>query len=194
MYSYNKFATSYVRINIYPTFGLDGLIVPYRSIYEEPRSFKTPGRVCFIPGKPVTVKIIDVERDRVVSSNLLNPNLYVIQVTHANHTWIVKRRYKHFQNLHQQLQIYRLVKSIFGDLHTAEPKLTDEFISLESHFTFHFHQKRTESVGILTKPHYPKMKREKLRGSPNSPEDQMPLCLLIISQREGSFWKNTYKI
>lgn len=80
-------------------------MVPYRTFHASPQSFKTPNRKCFIPGRPVSIKIIDVQQTH--STHLLNPNLYVIQITHGDHTWTVKRRYKHFQQLHQQLQLYR---------------------------------------------------------------------------------------
>lgn len=51
------------------------------------------------------MKIIDNERS--VATHPLNPNLYTIEFRHGPFTWTIKKRYKHIQNLHNQLKIYR---------------------------------------------------------------------------------------
>lgn len=59
----------------------------------------------FIPGEEVQVRIIDYERS--VTTHPLNPNLYTIEFKHGPFIWIIKKRYKHIQYLHNQLKIYR---------------------------------------------------------------------------------------
>ncbi|OXA43953.1 Phospholipase D1 [Folsomia candida] len=107
----------------------EGLVIPYASVHEEPRSFKTPQRKCFIPGRPVEVKIIDVER--TASTHFLNANLYVIQLKHGDHVWTIKRRYKHFQHLHQQLMLYRVTLSVPFPSRTHRERRTTYKSSLE---------------------------------------------------------------
>lgn len=59
----------------------------------------------FIPGEKVQVRIINNERS--VTTHPLNPNLYTIEFKHGPFVWIIKKRYKHIQYLHNQLKIYR---------------------------------------------------------------------------------------
>ena len=67
--------------------------------------FKSQNRNIFIPGEDIRVKVIDIERS--VTSHPLNPNLYTIELTHGSFVWTIKKRYKHIQNLHNQLKIFR---------------------------------------------------------------------------------------
>lgn len=87
--------------------------------------FKSFHRNVFIPGSDVTVSIINYERNatthmlnpnlcvfiyNIIAANLLHPSLsfrYTISVTHGNYTWEIKKRYKQFQHLHQQLILFR---------------------------------------------------------------------------------------
>lgn len=80
-------------------------VVPFSTIHNPPVKFKSPHRKVFIQNQNIYVKILEYERS--VTTHLLNPNLYVIQFTHGDFTWIVKKRYKHIQHLHQQLKLYR---------------------------------------------------------------------------------------
>ncbi|XP_076675622.1 phospholipase D [Andrena cerasifolii] len=79
--------------------------IPFSAIHDLPMKFKSQNRNIFIPGKEVHVKIIDNERS--VTTHPLNPNLYTIEFRHGPFTWTIKKRYKHIQNLHNQLKIYR---------------------------------------------------------------------------------------
>ncbi|XP_067634459.1 phospholipase D1-like [Eurosta solidaginis] len=79
--------------------------IPYTSIYGPSMKFNSFQRKVFIPGKEIQVRIIDNERS--VTTHLLNPNLYTIELTHGSFTWTIKRRYKHFNSLHQQLSFFR---------------------------------------------------------------------------------------
>lgn len=59
----------------------------------------------FISGEEMQVRIVDNERS--VTTHPLNPNLYTIEFRHGPFVWIIKKRYKHIQHLHNQLKIYR---------------------------------------------------------------------------------------
>ncbi|XP_060654900.1 phospholipase D2 isoform X1 [Drosophila nasuta] len=79
--------------------------IPYTSIYGPNVKFNSFQRKVFIPGREIHVRIVDTERS--VTTHLLNPNLYTIELTHGTFTWRIKRRYKHFNSLHQQLSFFR---------------------------------------------------------------------------------------
>ncbi|CAH2091665.1 unnamed protein product [Euphydryas editha] len=79
--------------------------VPYKAIHEPPIKFNSVQRKVFIPGVPIKVRF--VENERSVTTHLINPNLYTINLQHGDFTWTIKKRYKHILNLHQQLTLYR---------------------------------------------------------------------------------------
>ncbi|XP_048480960.1 phospholipase D2 [Plutella xylostella] len=79
--------------------------VPFKSIHSPTLKFKSVQRKVFIPGVEIKVKFL--ENERSVTTHLLNPNLYTIQLEHGEFTWTIKRRYKHILYLHQQLSLYR---------------------------------------------------------------------------------------
>ncbi|KAJ1525142.1 hypothetical protein ONE63_009978 [Megalurothrips usitatus] len=79
--------------------------LPFQTLYDAPLKFKSPQRMVFIHGKEICVDIINYER--TVTTHLLNPNLYTIQLQHGDFTWTVQKRYKHFHHLHSQLKIFR---------------------------------------------------------------------------------------
>lgn len=80
-------------------------VLPFITIHNEAIKFKSQSRNIFIPGEDIFAKVIDIERS--VTAHPLNPNLYTIEFTHGPFTWTIKKRYKHIQNLHNQLKIYR---------------------------------------------------------------------------------------
>ncbi|KAG1656449.1 Phospholipase D1 [Nymphon striatum] len=73
-------------------------------LHDDPLAFKSPHREVLIPHVDINVRITEVT---YTASNLLNPYLYVIQLQHGNFEWTIKKRYKHFHHLHQQLRIFR---------------------------------------------------------------------------------------
>ncbi|KAH8413621.1 hypothetical protein KR222_002150, partial [Zaprionus bogoriensis] len=79
--------------------------IPFTSIYGPSVKFNSFQRKVFIPGREIHVRIVDTERS--VTTHLLNPNLYTIELTHGPFKWKIKRRYKHFMSLHQQLSFFR---------------------------------------------------------------------------------------
>ncbi|XP_074110458.1 phospholipase D isoform X1 [Cotesia typhae] len=80
-------------------------ILPFNAIHAPAVKFKSQKHNVFIPGEDIHVRIIDNERS--VTTHLLNPNLYTIEFRHGPFVWTVKKRYKHIQNLHNQLKIFR---------------------------------------------------------------------------------------
>ncbi|XP_021931643.1 phospholipase D1 isoform X2 [Zootermopsis nevadensis] len=87
-----------------------GMALPFSTIHEAQLGFKAQKRRVFIPGQDISVRITDYERS--VTTHLLNPNLYTIELQHGNFSWTIKRRYKHIQHLHQQLKLFRASLSI----------------------------------------------------------------------------------
>lgn len=79
--------------------------VPYTVIYSPSIKFHSYDRKIFIPGTQIHVAITDYERS--MTAHLFNPILYTIQLTHGNFIWTIKKRYKDFSNLHNQLRIFR---------------------------------------------------------------------------------------
>ncbi|KAL1442212.1 hypothetical protein MTO96_007835 [Rhipicephalus appendiculatus] len=88
-----------------------GTCFSYSRVHEPSCSLLTPNRLLTLPDCPLEVKIVSVERDHS-STHILYPNLYVIELRHGDFQWSIRRRYKHFQQLHQQLQMYRAAMSI----------------------------------------------------------------------------------
>ncbi|KAK7793830.1 hypothetical protein R5R35_014326 [Gryllus longicercus] len=132
----------------------DPKVIPFRTIHNTPLKFKSPQRKVFIPNEDIQVKIVDYERS--VTTHLLNPNLYVIQLTHGEFTWEIKKRYKHIQHLHQQLKIYRA--------------------SLNVPFPTKAHRERRTSFrnDLASSSGDKKAKRSALPRFPNKPEALVP--------------------
>ncbi|XP_030375279.1 phospholipase D2 isoform X2 [Scaptodrosophila lebanonensis] len=81
--------------------------IPFGSIYGPSVKFNSFQRKVFIPGREIHVRIEPNLVERSVTTHLLNPNLYTIELTHGPFKWTIKRRYKHFSSLHQQLSFFR---------------------------------------------------------------------------------------
>lgn len=79
--------------------------IPFPHIYNPPVKFTSYQRKIYIPGVETQVAVIDNERN--MTMHLLNPNLYTIQITHGPFIWTIKKRYKHFNTLHQSLRMFR---------------------------------------------------------------------------------------
>ncbi|XP_067674242.1 phospholipase D1-like isoform X4 [Haliotis asinina] len=78
--------------------------IPFRTIHNKPDPFNTIRANCWIGHLPVEVKLTKYEKH---VSKMLNPYLYTIEVKHGDFEWTVKRRYKHFRQLHDALTLYR---------------------------------------------------------------------------------------
>ncbi|KAI4462630.1 phospholipase d [Holotrichia oblita] len=79
--------------------------IPFNALYQKPVKFKSFHRDIFISGVPIEVTIVDYETSH--ATHLINPNLYTISLRHGDFTWEIKKRYKHIQDLHHQLVMFR---------------------------------------------------------------------------------------
>lgn len=106
------------------------LEIPFKSVYSASIKFNSFQRKVFIPGVDVIVKIIDTERN--VTTHFLSPNLYTIELTHGPFTWTIKKRYKHFNSLHQQLMVFRASLNIpFPIRRHKEKKATMKTVAIQ---------------------------------------------------------------
>ncbi|XP_019714944.1 phospholipase D1-like, partial [Hippocampus comes] len=95
----------------------DGL--PFRAIYNTV-GFKDC-KSAFL-SRPITANILEVERftsaqdrfnvsqQRSVSKSM--PAVYKIEMKHGEFTWLVKKKEKHFQDLHRDLKTYKAVLNL----------------------------------------------------------------------------------
>ncbi|XP_076175598.1 phospholipase D isoform X3 [Ptiloglossa arizonensis] len=127
-------------------------VIPFSAIHELPKKFKSQNRNIYIPGEEMHVKIIDNERS--VTTHPLNPNLYTIEFRHGPFTWTTKKRYKHIQNLHNQLKIYRT--------------------SLNIPFPTKSHKQRRSSLKSLGDVKERRSRRGALPRFPNKPDVLVP--------------------
>lgn len=89
--------------------------LPFTAIYHTV-GFKEPEAKVFL-SPPITAKILEVERftsaqDRfnVTSQRSVNksmPAVYKIELKHGEFTWVIKRKEKHFMDLHRELRTYK---------------------------------------------------------------------------------------
>ncbi|XP_030643413.1 phospholipase D1 [Chanos chanos] len=83
--------------------------IPFTTIYNF-LPFKSPDCVIFLEEVPISVRVTEVER--FTCTRVLNPNLYTIELSHGDFTWKIKRRFKHFQALHQELLKFKALLKI----------------------------------------------------------------------------------
>ncbi|CAN7993262.1 unnamed protein product, partial [Ixodes hexagonus] len=83
----------------------------FSRVHEPNCSLLKPSDRLLVPNCALEVKIVSVERDHS-STHIIYPNLYVIELRHGDFQWTIRRRYKHFQQLHQHLQMYRAAMAI----------------------------------------------------------------------------------
>ncbi|XP_066502961.1 phospholipase D1 [Hoplias malabaricus] len=95
--------------------------IAFSAVYKT-TGFKEPGALVFLKSFPITAKILEVERfasaqdrfnittQRSVSKML--PAVFRIELKHGNFTWIVKRKEKHFMELHRELRTYKTLLRI----------------------------------------------------------------------------------
>ncbi|CAD5118946.1 DgyrCDS7620 [Dimorphilus gyrociliatus] len=79
--------------------------IEWNRVHAKPSSKETYGKLCFIPRQKIIVDIIHIEQTRDFQ---LNPYLYTIQLQHGNYTWKIRRRYKHFRQVHDALSLLRI--------------------------------------------------------------------------------------
>ncbi|XP_026857222.2 phospholipase D1 isoform X2 [Electrophorus electricus] len=93
--------------------------------------FKSLDCNVFLDSVPIQVQVTEVER--FTSTRALNPNLYTVELNHGNFTWKIKRRFKHFQALHQELLKFKALLKIPlpHRIHSVQRR------SIRSHQRFH---------------------------------------------------------
>nr|XP_014341999.1 PREDICTED: phospholipase D1 [Latimeria chalumnae] len=82
-----------------------GSRIPLSAIYNT-KGFKDPNLQVYLPWAPIKVRVLEVERF-TSTTKVPSPNIYTIELTHGEFTWSVKRKFKHFQELHRELKRYK---------------------------------------------------------------------------------------
>uniref|UniRef100_A0A671Q2V7 Phospholipase n=1 Tax=Sinocyclocheilus anshuiensis TaxID=1608454 RepID=A0A671Q2V7_9TELE len=77
--------------------------IPFSAVYKT-IGFKEPGAHVFLTALPITAKILEVER---FTSAQDHPSLIFGNSLHGNFTWLIKRKEKHFMELHRELRTYK---------------------------------------------------------------------------------------
>uniref|UniRef100_A0A8C1I673 Phospholipase n=1 Tax=Cyprinus carpio TaxID=7962 RepID=A0A8C1I673_CYPCA len=100
---------------------VDSSRIPFSAVYRTV-GFKETEAEVYLTAAPITAKILDVERftsapgrfnmskHRSVSKAM--PAVFKIELKHGNFTWIVKRKEKHFMELHRELLRYKTLMRI----------------------------------------------------------------------------------
>ncbi|XP_078266685.1 phospholipase D1-like isoform X2 [Rhinoraja longicauda] len=83
----------------------DGAQIPFSAVYMT-KGFKEADIQVYITGAPIKAHVVDVERF-TSTRKVPSPNVYTIELTHGEFNWRVKRKFKHFQELHRELLRYK---------------------------------------------------------------------------------------
>uniref|UniRef100_A0A8C5NF45 Phospholipase n=1 Tax=Gouania willdenowi TaxID=441366 RepID=A0A8C5NF45_GOUWI len=82
--------------------------IPFSAVYSTV-GFKESSSRVFLPAVPVTARILEVERftsaQDLTTRSL--PAVFKIELKHGEFTWVVKRKEKHFMELHRELRTYK---------------------------------------------------------------------------------------
>uniref|UniRef100_A0A3Q1EVN3 Phospholipase n=1 Tax=Acanthochromis polyacanthus TaxID=80966 RepID=A0A3Q1EVN3_9TELE len=90
--------------------------IPFSAVYATV-GFKEANAKVYLPTVPITARILEVERfttaqdrfnlshHRSVNKSL--PAVFKIELKHGEFTWVVKRKEKHFLELHRELRTYK---------------------------------------------------------------------------------------
>ncbi|XP_044022243.1 phospholipase D1a [Siniperca chuatsi] len=90
--------------------------IPFSAVYATV-GFKEATATVYLPTVPITARILEVERfttaqdrfnlshHRSVNKSL--PAVFRIELKHGEFTWVVKRKEKHFMELHRELRTYK---------------------------------------------------------------------------------------
>ncbi|KAM6912956.1 phospholipase D1a [Xenentodon cancila] len=90
--------------------------IPFSAVYATV-GFKEANAKVYLPTVPITARILEVERfttaqdrfnlsqNRSVNKSL--PAVFKIEMKHGEFTWLVKRKEKHFMELHRELRTYK---------------------------------------------------------------------------------------
>uniref|UniRef100_A0AC35U608 Phospholipase n=1 Tax=Rhabditophanes sp. KR3021 TaxID=114890 RepID=A0AC35U608_9BILA len=97
--------------------------IPYASIYDELEEVRKRGY--FIPGRPVTARIVSAIRDEESHVHVLNAFLYTIELTHGKYVWRVTKRFTEFLNLHRRLITHRAAERLKAPVWRSSAKFED---------------------------------------------------------------------
>uniref|UniRef100_A0AAQ5Z729 Phospholipase n=1 Tax=Amphiprion ocellaris TaxID=80972 RepID=A0AAQ5Z729_AMPOC len=75
--------------------------IPFSAVYATV-GFKEANAKVYLPTVPITARILEVER---FTTSL--PAVFKIELKHGEFTWVVKRKEKHFLELHRELRTYK---------------------------------------------------------------------------------------
>ncbi|XP_041809525.1 phospholipase D1a [Chelmon rostratus] len=90
--------------------------IPFSAVYATV-GFKEASAKVYLPTVPITARILEVERfttaqdrfnlshHRSVNKSL--PAVFRIELKHGEFTWVIKRKEKHFMELHRELRTYK---------------------------------------------------------------------------------------
>ncbi|CAL8273449.1 unnamed protein product [Merluccius merluccius] len=85
--------------------------IPFSAVYKTV-GFKEASGTVYLPAVAVTARILEVERftsaqDRFNPSHQRSPAVFKIELRHGEFSWVVKRKEKHFMELHRELLRYK---------------------------------------------------------------------------------------
>uniref|UniRef100_A0A8C3B283 Phospholipase n=1 Tax=Cyclopterus lumpus TaxID=8103 RepID=A0A8C3B283_CYCLU len=83
--------------------------LPFSAVYATV-GFKEANAKVYLPTVPITARILEVERFTTRSVNKVPhslPAVFKIELKHGEFTWVVKRKEKHFMELHRELRTYK---------------------------------------------------------------------------------------
>uniref|UniRef100_A0A669B6G2 Phospholipase n=1 Tax=Oreochromis niloticus TaxID=8128 RepID=A0A669B6G2_ORENI len=84
--------------------------LPFKEIYNTVGFKETEAKVYL--SSPITVKILEVERFTSQQTKVPEFSVYKIEMKHGEFTWLVKRKEKHFIDLHRELRTYKTFMKI----------------------------------------------------------------------------------
>ncbi|XP_008297223.1 phospholipase D2 [Stegastes partitus] len=94
---------------------IDGLMSssegrPFLVVHHLPE-MKDEGVPYLMPGTPITCRVDNTEK-YTTRSKVHVGTLYTVRLTHGHFHWTVKRKYKHFQELHRDLYKHRMMRHL----------------------------------------------------------------------------------
>ncbi|XP_042327906.1 phospholipase D2 [Sceloporus undulatus] len=89
-----------------PASGPPGQQSPFLAVYQ-PKPLRSPGAL-FRPGLPVVARVESAER-YTRGSKVRPSTLYSLRLTHGEFTWTMKKKFRHFQELHRDLIRHRVL-------------------------------------------------------------------------------------
>ncbi|TKS83889.1 Phospholipase D2 [Collichthys lucidus] len=112
---------------------LDGLMSssegrPFLVVHHLPE-IKEEGIPYLMPGTPITCKVDNTEK-YTTRSKVNVGTLYTVSLTHGHFHWTVKRKYKHFQELHRDLYKHKMMLHLFSKERQQLRAMTEEMPSL----------------------------------------------------------------